>query len=1096
MTNTQSTMYDSFFDKRFYGKKFYRYLVPGGKDYRNSGNTLYLSKEYIDSDDYFIIAKDIFNPDKNKLVKCYAGFRNYLDYIIWFLTVPEHERCFYEIIRNSRQKFRVDLDLEIGKHEGITKDNYLDIGNATSAAVISAYEQVALELNIKFNRNKVIFTTSTTDIKFSEHQIYDGYYHHNKLEAKALYDLIITKIDPRYRPYVDHSIYSDNQAFRLPFNKKINKNNIKNINWRKCTWAPTDTVNPSDPAYYIFLHEASLVTFTNNSVAFPSLVSVEEERRSVNINTIDASEYYNDMINAFNSSEFANIYKPDRHSTDNKIICTREKPAFCTMCKRKHDSDNGTISVSERGNIYFRCRRNSTAYTIIGRTTIIPAEPLEDDDNAAENTEVPEPLFPNHCTVVEISQDYLSIFPTNEGILAVKSPMETGKTVQSFNYLRTIIEREPELNAVVVSNRRSYTNDIHTRLNNTLDVQFSRYDNTLPLTYEEKRYYITQVESLHKDDLQRGIVFFDEFKSILAQFNSPLHRDKMHLNRQVLEEYIKYAKYILLLDADLDSDCLEFIHSIRPDVQINVIHNTIQKRQDYTIVEYYNLYEFVNAMSDSFRDPNNNVVIPTNSKSFGNIVKALFPYRNIKYYSSSEDDRPEELANLNNVVTQFNTLIYTPTISSGNDINVQHFHEMFAYVSPQSCCARDFNQMIGRVRHLQNRTIHLLIGDQEGHQPTTYQSILNDITTKIRTNKLARRDFFQHTIMNDTVRRLFNGRYQYRLENNIWTVNCINNIIERNKSFNNMRSELLDIFSKQGYQHQVFIGFLEGEELQSVKQQYKECKAAVKNNKISEWMNARIVNPNVAKALQHQVNINNASKLEKVELNKFKILSKFTSDTPHESLAIIANDKKYHSNIRNCVAERRLTPSQLIAIDSLKNPLFSSDKFLHNKVNIIHRLCFILGISSSFDTETTINPSVIIPFYSEIAADFPMWKRLFHLRGGGPNPSKSSSYMTSIASVIKAWNGCSLKRTGKHTTDPYKIYPFIDNIHQLVFNYDTGHISDLSIETTVDVLPEMNNITTNIRVDNNVTYGTITLSQVNNYYRSNHSGLTLNIIRQ
>src|SRR5690348_15171680 len=108
------------------------------------------------------------------------------------------------------------------------------------------------------------------------------------------------------------------------------------------------------------------------------------------------------------------------------------------------------------------------------------------------------------------------------------------------------------------------------------------------------------------------------------------------------------------------------------------------------------------------------VAIPCNSKrkaeklyqDISQVTKRVFLYT-----SDSDDQQKMEVAHCNEIWLGYDVVIYTPTIGSGVDFSPKeaHFDIMFAFGINHSNPAREFLQMMGRVRELKMRKVILCI---------------------------------------------------------------------------------------------------------------------------------------------------------------------------------------------------------------------------------------------------------------------------------------------------------------------------------------------------------------------------------------------------
>ena len=68
------------------------------------------------------------------------------------------------------------------------------------------------------------------------------------------------------------------------------------------------------------------------------------------------------------------------------------------------------------------------------------------------------------------------------------------------------------------------------------------------------------------------------------------------------------------------------------------------------------------------------------------------------YTTSTTGEEKIKLKNVDACWTDLNVLIYSPTISAGVSYDKCHFDVMFGVICSRSCCARDYHQMLRRVR--------------------------------------------------------------------------------------------------------------------------------------------------------------------------------------------------------------------------------------------------------------------------------------------------------------------------------------------------------------------------------------------------------------
>jgi len=171
------------------------------------------------SGDQFVMSIDNPSLTASKGSKCYTLFPTYIDAFIWLESIPLVNRNCYEIIPAGPQKPHFDIDIPIDK---IQPGQDITIVSAdVMTHITSAIERVFLSHNVNYHkdRNLLVFS-SHGPAKRSFHIIIDGLYHSDNKQAKIFYLLVINELPGHLRQYVDGSVYSRNQNFRLLNNQK------------------------------------------------------------------------------------------------------------------------------------------------------------------------------------------------------------------------------------------------------------------------------------------------------------------------------------------------------------------------------------------------------------------------------------------------------------------------------------------------------------------------------------------------------------------------------------------------------------------------------------------------------------------------------------------------------------------------------------------------------------------------------------------------------------------------------------------------------------------------------------------------------------
>lgn len=377
----------------------------------------------------------------------------YIDAFNWIRSLPIEERCCYEIIpteyadeniqdsdlidneyiRNhpTVQNPHFDVDIDSNKNDENFKSLDIEtLGNNTKDALIAAIHYVMLSQNVHL----FIYSSHRND-KRSYHIVINGFYHNTPKEAATFYKLVIEHIPDHLKKYLDHSVYKQNQQFRLLGNHKLGKDNIKTID-PTTQFIPIDeyghphkdirnidpitiwsSTNYDDQISLLRHFEASLITFTAGCVQLPSFIShAKIPKKNANVIStwfkskgitpkdkpsnelkvpsvsshqyLDCNEYYEDIVAVFQKSPLSNDY--DIGDTKKTYIHLRRKhPSLFPVCGRIHDKENSFIFVTYSGTIYWRCYRSEShdSSLYLGKITQLNQESSQFNSDSIKNTE-------------------------------------------------------------------------------------------------------------------------------------------------------------------------------------------------------------------------------------------------------------------------------------------------------------------------------------------------------------------------------------------------------------------------------------------------------------------------------------------------------------------------------------------------------------------------------------------------------------------------------------------------------------------------------------------------------------------------------------
>ena len=250
--------------------------------------------------------------------------------------------------------------------------------------------------------------------------------------------------------------------------------------------------------------------------------------------------------------------------------------------------------------------------------------------------------------------------------------------------IKRILDKTQYKRMLWISYRIFLTNDIHY---NFEDYGFKNYQNDNIISASK---LIIQLESLFKLDNNNfkdtecndvpsyDLVIIDEIESILNHFSSQTIKDSFN-TYEYRQEIINNSSKLIVLDGDTSNRTYNYINCFGNS--INIENNAKFNNKHFEIIEDDN--EFMNEIYNEL-DANNKIVICSQSKrDVETIVKTLNDkYEDLDIYSyTSLDSDTNQLKNVNKYWLQADVIIYSPSIESGINFDIPHFHRLFGISS-------------------------------------------------------------------------------------------------------------------------------------------------------------------------------------------------------------------------------------------------------------------------------------------------------------------------------------------------------------------------------------------------------------------------------
>lgn len=317
---------------------------------------------------YSLYSSEIISP--NNLIVCkkdnqgfhkYALFDDFIAFHKYWSQLPNHEKTFFEVIRNTSQKvyFDIDLTTEEMSHE---------------KALEKLKKTIILLRKFLLGITKANFCiqvySSHSETKISYHIVIDGIYVANAKQNSLFFKNFTEEISVKYSVLFDPKVYKSLQQFRMLYSQKPGTNRVKKpeqnlfINNKGQDLPLWCNFIRNAKQMSLFLLKSSLITEVSNCefICFPepinykNYLSVEDGYLDIDEKHIDqALELYREHSKSIPFKVF------DIHADGNLhtiVTLKRLGSSYCPLCERNHENENPYLLFWGREiNVCIDCRR-------------------------------------------------------------------------------------------------------------------------------------------------------------------------------------------------------------------------------------------------------------------------------------------------------------------------------------------------------------------------------------------------------------------------------------------------------------------------------------------------------------------------------------------------------------------------------------------------------------------------------------------------------------------------------------------------------------------------------------------------------------------
>lgn len=321
-----------------------------------------------------------FRNKDGKPIRIYAFFDSYLEFYDYMQKFETTKRAFYEIIFGELpQKPHFDVDMDITDFQNLYPGEDIDTAAETlREAVISGCIDVLAEnmVKLEIERDLLLYSSHGID-KRSYHVVINNKCHDGNKEAKAFADAVIGKVriltGGKYLEFVDRSVYSPRQQFRLVGCQKCESNRPKVFYeqfWHKnqlYTHQYNEDVTDITMKKLTIIYE-SMVSFCSGCTYLPSLIPPKliNQNDLGEFPDLEAGIVHQCLSMLCEKMEFClrplgikRNFCPFtlREVQGHRILLKREGPSICPICKKEHQLEHPYIFIV-CGKVYWDCRRS------------------------------------------------------------------------------------------------------------------------------------------------------------------------------------------------------------------------------------------------------------------------------------------------------------------------------------------------------------------------------------------------------------------------------------------------------------------------------------------------------------------------------------------------------------------------------------------------------------------------------------------------------------------------------------------------------------------------------------------------------------------
>lgn len=463
----------------------------------------------------------------------------------------------------------------------------------------------------------------------------------------------------------------------------------------------------------------------------------------------------------------------------------------------------------------------------------------------------------------------------NKRIVAIKSPIGTGKTKTFKRYVESIVLKYPDIRILIITHRTNLVKSIDNALENVKFVRYDDFNQSWAPSYHDR--FITTVDSCHKLAPTSGtnkqtdkydLVIFDEADQMLEHLTTGDTTIKNYRAKSLdmFNFLIKSSKNIICASATLSNIEINFLSRLAPGGRsdITTVEN-IHPPKKKKFIRYASDGALMREMS-RYISNNKKLAVACNSmnsaeKLYRKLIKH-FPNKKIELVTSKTVDAQHDLIQaLINEQLPFDVdvVIYSSTLGTGFDISRIYFDAVFClFTRNNALAATDLLQLTGRPRYPISNEVHVFVG----------RGVINQERDKniIKNQYLDRCELPSYTCPMTGERKYYDAEL-----NDTYLDYVAESTVRKNKSLYNLSFNYWRLVADDG--HEIINDWRKPEKDDPDMQEIKEIGKEMQREHVAAIMEAPSINSFdanklVEKSRYSRLNVSEQSQMDKYNFSK------------------------------------------------------------------------------------------------------------------------------------------------------------------------------------------------------------------------------------